>query len=93
MDSSSVNQQFVDVAQNATLRDEQPSLDEVLNNDAPYPYTLDSFTAYMSQIHCLEILEFILEGRRYRKTYEVSSVVVGSPLSPARCDSRVLLEL
>jgi hypothetical protein len=91
--SSSVNQQFLGVAHDTTLSDRQPSLDEVLNNDAPHPYTLDSFTAYMSQAHCLEILEFILEGRRYRDIYKVSSVVVESSISPACRDSRVLLEL
>jgi len=101
MDTSSVNQPYVGVthnmtfgvARNSTLRDQQPSLDEVLKNEAPYPYTLESFTAFMSQAHCLEILEFILEGRRYKDIYELSSVVVGTHISPARRKSRVLLEL
>lgn len=100
MDIPSVNQQLFGVARNTTLRDQQPSLDEVLNNEAPYPYTLESFAAYMSQAHCLEVLEFILEGRQYRDIYEqyrdiyeVRSVVVGSPVSPPRRNSRGLLEL
>lgn len=47
----------------------RPTLDEVLSNTAPYPYTLSAFMAYLSQNHCLETLEFTLEAKRYRETY------------------------
>lgn len=48
----------------------RPSLDEVLANTAPAPYTLSAFMAYLSQNHCLENLEFTLDVKRYRQSYE-----------------------
>jgi hypothetical protein len=48
----------------------RPTLDEVLANAAPPPYTLSAFMAYLSQNHCLETLEFTLEAKRYRETYK-----------------------
>ncbi|KKK23159.1 regulator of G protein [Aspergillus rambellii] len=51
----------------------RPTLDEVLANTAPAPYTLGAFMAYLSQNHCLETLEFTLEAKRYRETYEALS--------------------
>ena len=48
----------------------RPTLNEVLANSAPPPYTLSAFMAYLSQNHCLETLEFTLEAKRYRETYE-----------------------
>lgn len=48
----------------------RPTLDEVLTNTAPPPYTLSAFMAYLSQNHCLETLEFTLEANRYRETYD-----------------------
>lgn len=47
-----------------------PSLGEILANAAPPPWTLSAFTAYLSQNHCLETLEFLVEADRYRKAYE-----------------------
>ncbi|CAI7566634.1 unnamed protein product [Penicillium pancosmium] len=47
----------------------RPTLDEVLNNTAPPPYTLSAFTSYLSHNHCLETLEFILEAKRYREKF------------------------
>ncbi|KAJ5980133.1 hypothetical protein N7481_007431 [Penicillium waksmanii] len=47
----------------------RPTLDEVLNNTAPPPYTLSAFTNYLSHNHCLETLEFILEAKRYREHF------------------------
>ncbi|KAJ6020886.1 Regulator of G protein signaling superfamily [Penicillium herquei] len=47
----------------------RPTLDDVLANTAPPPYTLSAFMAYLSQNHCLETLEFTLEAKRYRETY------------------------
>ncbi|KAJ6041511.1 regulator of G protein signaling domain protein [Penicillium canescens] len=46
------------------------TLDEVLNNTAPPPYTLSAFREFLSQNHCLENLEFILEAKRYREGYK-----------------------
>lgn len=47
-----------------------PTLDEVLTNTAPPPYTLSTFISYLSQNHCLETFEFTLEAKRYRETYD-----------------------
>ncbi|KAE8350322.1 RGS domain-containing protein [Aspergillus coremiiformis] len=56
--------------QSKTLYHLRPKLDEILNDTAPIPYTLGTFIAFLAQNHCLEVLEFILEAKRYRKTYE-----------------------
>ncbi|RJE26552.1 hypothetical protein PHISCL_01064 [Aspergillus sclerotialis] len=48
----------------------RPTLAEVLSNSAPPPYTLSAFMAYLSQNHCLETLEFTLEAKRYRESYD-----------------------
>ncbi|KAJ5610416.1 hypothetical protein N7510_007135 [Penicillium lagena] len=47
----------------------RPTLDEVLNNATSPPYILNAFIKYLSQNHCLETLEFILEAKRYRESY------------------------
>lgn len=47
----------------------RPTLDEVLDNIAPPPYTLSAFMNHLSQNHCLETLEFILEWKRYCESY------------------------
>ncbi|KAK2808829.1 hypothetical protein FQN50_004305 [Emmonsiellopsis sp. PD_5] len=47
----------------------RPTLDDVLSNTAPPPYTLAAFMAYLSQNHCLETLEFTMEAKRYRESY------------------------
>ncbi|KAI1825169.1 regulator of G protein signaling superfamily [Xylaria intraflava] len=46
-----------------------PTLDDILSNTAPQPWTLSAFMAYLSQNHCLETLEFIMDAERYRTTY------------------------
>ncbi|KAL3472797.1 RGS domain-containing protein [Aspergillus californicus] len=55
----------------------RPTLDEVLANTAPAPYTLSAFMAYLSQNHCLETLEFTLDAERYRTAYEDLSHQLG----------------
>jgi hypothetical protein len=47
----------------------RPTLQEVLSNSAPPPWTLSAFMAYLSQNHCLETLEFTMDASRYRKHY------------------------
>lgn len=49
-----------------------PSLQEILSDSAPQPYTLGAFMAYLSQNHCLETLEFTMEADRYRTAYSQS---------------------
>ncbi|KAJ2975333.1 hypothetical protein NUW58_g8385 [Xylaria curta] len=46
-----------------------PTLDDILSNTAPQPWTLTAFMAYLSQNHCLETLEFIMDAARYSATY------------------------
>ncbi|BCR87285.1 regulator of G-protein signaling domain-containing protein [Aspergillus chevalieri] len=47
-----------------------PKLDDLLDDKAPYPYTLSALIAFLSKTHCLEILEFVLEARRYRNSFQ-----------------------
>ncbi|KAI0205785.1 regulator of G protein signaling superfamily [Astrocystis sublimbata] len=46
-----------------------PTLDDILTNAAPQPWTLAAFTAYLSQNHCLETLEFVMDTARYRTAH------------------------
>ena len=48
----------------------RPTLQEILANSAPPPWTLSAFTAYLSQNHCLENLEFTMDATLYRRHYE-----------------------
>lgn len=48
----------------------RPKLDDLLDDKAPYPYTLSALIAFLSKSHCLEILEFVLEARRYRNSFQ-----------------------
>ncbi|KAL2828689.1 RGS domain-containing protein [Aspergillus cavernicola] len=69
----------------------RPTLDEVLANVAPVPYTLSAFMAYLSQNHCLETLEFTLDAQRYRKAYEDLSHQLGQfPIAADIPESRHL---
>ena len=51
------------------LSPNRPTLDDVLNGTAPAPYTLAAYTAFLSQQHCLETLEFVTESRKYGSRY------------------------
>ncbi|KAL2160313.1 hypothetical protein VTH06DRAFT_1486 [Thermothelomyces fergusii] len=46
-----------------------PSLRDILTNSAPSPYTLSAFTAFLSQNHCMETLEFTMDADRYSAAY------------------------
>ncbi|CAJ2510697.1 Uu.00g063220.m01.CDS01 [Anthostomella pinea] len=46
-----------------------PSLADILSDSAPQPWTLGAFMAFLSQNHCLETLEFILDAERYRAAH------------------------
>jgi len=59
----------------------RPKLWEILDDAAPFPYTLSTFMDYLSHNHCLETLEFILEVRRYRKTYSLLQQSFGDSAS------------
>ncbi|KAG5952257.1 hypothetical protein E4U53_001334 [Claviceps sorghi] len=46
-----------------------PTLKEILLDVSPPPWTLSAFTAYLSQNHCMETLEFTLDLQRYTAFY------------------------
>ena len=58
----------------------RPTLQEVLSNTAPPPWTLTAFMAYLSQNHCLETLEFTMDAKRYTKHYQ--EMVEKDPRTP-----------
>ncbi|KAL9096261.1 MAG: hypothetical protein Q9163_006461 [Psora crenata] len=61
----------------------RPTLTDVLSNAAPPPWTLSAFTAYLSQNHCLENLEFTLDAERYKEKYVAAVMqLAGVPLTP-----------
>src|ERR1700712_5657694 len=61
----------------------RPTLQEVLSNTAPPPWTLSAFMAYLSQNHCLETLEFTMDANRYSKHYkEMVEKEAQTPYSP-----------
>ncbi|KAL8758492.1 MAG: hypothetical protein Q9184_003907, partial [Pyrenodesmia sp. 2 TL-2023] len=60
----------------------RPTLSDVLSNSSPPPWTLSAFTAYLSQNHCLENLEFTMDAERYRDRYEVVAAQMnGKPMN------------
>ena len=63
----------------------RPTLQEVLDNTAPPPWTLSAFTAYLSQNHCLETLEFTMDSQRYKMHYD-TLMQAQNQLSPSRMD-------
>lgn len=56
----------------------RPTLPDVLSNSAPPPWTLSAFTAYLSQNHCLENLEFTTDAKRYKERFDALVKKVGS---------------
>lgn len=65
----------------------RPNLQEVLANTAPAPWTLSAFTAYLSQNHCLETLEFTTDATRYKKHYmRTIEGEIDAPASPSSED-------
>lgn len=47
----------------------KPTMREILSNKAPPPWTLTALIAYLSNNHCLEVLEFTMDAGRYKKHY------------------------
>jgi Regulator of G protein signaling domain len=69
----------------------RPTLDDVLNGTAPPPYTLSAYTAFLSEQHCLETLEFTMESKKYQEKYdEGAASLAGMPLN---CDTEEGFEL
>ena len=66
----------------ATFSPTRPLLSDVLSNNAPPPYTLTAFMAFLSQNHCLETLEFTMEAKRYRDNYDTTALhMAGMPIT------------
>jgi hypothetical protein len=60
----------------------RPSLQDVLANTAPPPWTLTAFMQYLSQNHCLENLEFYMDVKRYKEAYDQTAAnMAGMPMS------------
>lgn len=60
----------------------RPTLDDVLNNKAPQPYTLSAYMAFLSQQHCLETLAFTLDAKKYHEKYDQAAAhMAGMPLN------------
>lgn len=47
-----------------------PTLTEILLDVASPPWTLSAFTAYLSQNHCMETIEFTLDLQRYAAVHD-----------------------
>jgi Regulator of G protein signaling domain len=60
----------------------RPTLDDILNQRSQPPYTLSAFTAYLSQQHCLETLEFTMDAKQYQDKYmRASAQLAGMPMN------------
>ncbi|KAJ6440674.1 PAK-box protein [Purpureocillium lavendulum] len=47
-----------------------PTLSTILLDAAPPPWTLNAFIAYLSEKHCMELLEFLRDSQHYSGLYE-----------------------
>jgi hypothetical protein len=54
----------------ASMGSHPPSLNDILHDVSPAPWTLTAFMAYLSQNHCMETLEFTLDSQRYATFYD-----------------------
>lgn len=61
-----------------------PSLDEILSDISLPPWNRGAFMAYLSQHHCIETLEFLLDTENYTLFYD--QLITGSPMSRDRED-------
>jgi len=72
----------------------RPNLSDILANNAPPPWTLSAFMAYLSQNHCLETLEFTMDATRYRKHFvKMASRAPGGQMVPGSEECNYVLTL
>ncbi len=69
----------------------RPTLAEILADEAKPPWTLSAFTAYSSQNHCVENLEFVIDTKKYEELY--TDLEAQSSCFPASQDSVQLRQL
>lgn len=50
-----------------------PNFNQILSGNASEPYTLESFVDYLSQNHCIEILDFLSDAKTYIEAYRASA--------------------
>lgn len=50
-----------------------PEFDRILSGNAQEPYTLESFVDYLSENHCIELLDFLSESKTYIDAYRASA--------------------
>ena len=64
-----------------------PTLTEILLNVAPPPWTLTAFTAYLSQNHCMETIEFTLDLQRYAAVHD--QILADKTADPTSADQQL----
>lgn len=65
----------------------RPTLEDILNKRSHPPYTHSAFTAYLSQQHCLETLEFTMDAKQYQDKYaRTAAQLAGMPLNYDHAD-------
>lgn len=47
-----------------------PRFDDILDDVAPYPYTLEIFKSFPEKNRCTEFLDFIVDLREYSERYK-----------------------
>ncbi|OQE15117.1 hypothetical protein PENSTE_c030G03923 [Penicillium steckii] len=50
------------------------TLEDILSDESPRPYTFNAFLDFLTHNHCIETLVFISEAKNYRHAYGVYSV-------------------
>lgn len=51
------------------------TLEAILSNESPEPYTLNAFFDFLNLHHCLEALDFISQAKIYRDAYTLYSTL------------------
>lgn len=50
-----------------------PNFNYILSGNAPEPYTLESFIDYLSENHCIELLDFLSDTKTYIDAHRASA--------------------
>lgn len=76
--STTIHSSGVPASSTSPSRLTPPSLEQVLEGTSAPPFTRATFTAFLSNNHCLESLEFYIDAKQYREEY--SATVNGNEL-------------